>query len=344
MAKEISKKTLDAFSKIEKDLGKNLIVKASSKSKIINVASTGSYGLDEATGIGGYARGRIIEIYGPESSGKTTMCLTAIAREHKTNPDALCAVVDTEHSLDLNYAEALGVDLDRLFISQPDYGEQSIEIVRRLVNTGDFTIIVVDSVASLVPKAEIEGESGDNKLGLQARLMSQAMRLLTGDVEKNNVVLMFTNQIREKIGVMFGNPETTTGGNALKFYASMRFDIRRVATNKDKDDVLTSNTVRVKVIKNKLSAPFRETKFNIEFGIGIDRVGEIFDSAVDKDIIIKAGSWLKYKDLNVQGKESFTQLMKDNEDLYSEIETKLKEYGRSSESEEIKSSTEDTNV
>lgn len=325
MAKELSKTVKDALAKIDKDFGKGSVITASSKDATVDVIPTGSYRLDEATGIGGYPRGRIIEIYGPESSGKTTLCLTAIAEEHKRNPDALAAVIDTEHALDLNYAKALGVDMDRLHISQPDYGEQAIEITRRLIQTGEFTIVIVDSVASLVPKAEIEGESGDNKLGLQARLMSQAMRLLVADVEKYNTALFFTNQIREKIGVMFGSPETTTGGNALKFYASMRFDIRKKITNKDKNDVINSNTVNVTIKKNKLAAPFREAKFDIEFGIGINRPKEIFESAVDKNIIVKSGAWYSYDGSNIgQGGENALGFLLDNPELFAEIENKLK--------------------
>jgi recombination protein RecA len=319
---EQSKRLTDALAKIEKDFGKGSVIGASEKSKVIDVVSTGSMGLDHALGVGGLPRGRIVEIYGPESSGKTTLCLMAIANAH-INPDARCAIVDAEHAIDLNYAQALGIDLDRLHISQPDYGEQALEITRRLAETGDFSVIVVDSVAALVPKAELDGEVGDAKMALQARMMSQALRIMTGTVESTGTLVIFTNQLRDKIGVMFGSPEVTTGGNALKFYASIRLDIRRIATNKDQE-VAVSNKVRVKVVKNKVSPPFRQAEFDIVFGIGIDHVAEVFDRAVDTEIIKKAGSWYSYGDTRLgQGGDTVKDLLRDNAELLAEIKTKV---------------------
>ena len=312
---KVLKLTMD---KIEKDFGKGAIMVLGDKPKKTNQAvSTQSIGLDYALGIGGLPKGRVIEIYGPESSGKTTLTMHVIAEAQKRG--AQCAFIDAEHAFDADYATKLGIDIDKLLISQPDYGEQALEIADRLVDTKKVHLIVIDSVAALVPKNELEGEMGDSKMGLHARLMSQALRKLTGKVSKTGTIVIFINQLREKIGVMFGNPETTTGGNALKFYASVRLDIRRTAQVKDGDEVV-ANHVKVKVIKNKVAPPFRTAEFDLRFGEGIDRYGEVLDAGVELGIINQSGSWFSYNNDKLgQGRESVRQLLKDNEDLYLEI-------------------------
>lgn len=304
--------------KIEKDFGKGAIMILGEKPKSTSQAlSTQSIGLDYALGIGGIPKGRVIEIYGPESSGKTTLTMHLIAEAQKRG--AQCAFIDAEHAFDSAYATKLGIDIDKLLISQPDYGEQALEIADRLVDTKKVHLIVIDSVAALVPKNELEGEMGDSKMGLHARLMSQALRKLTGKVSKTGTIVIFINQLREKIGVMFGNPETTTGGNALKFYASVRLDIRRTAQVKDGDEVVASH-VKVKVIKNKVAPPFRTAEFDIRFGEGIDRFGEVLDAGVELGIINQSGSWFSYNgDKLGQGREAVRQLLRDNEELYLEI-------------------------
>src|SRR5476649_2732257 len=283
-----------ALSQIEKQFGKGSILRLGSKEAIVpvSVISTGSISLDAALGVGGLPRGRVIEIFGPESSGKTTIALQVIAEAQKKG--GIAAFIDVEHALDPAYAKKLGVDIDNLLVSQPDYGEQALEITNTLTASGQIDVLVVDSVAALVPKAELEGEMGDSHMGLQARLMSQALRKLTGSISKSNTTIIFINQIRIKIGVMFGNPETTTGGNALKFYASVRLDIRRVGAIKDKDDVIGSLT-RVKIVKNKTAAPFREAEFDIVYGEGISREGDLIDQAVNLNLVEKSGSWFSYK-------------------------------------------------
>ena len=287
------------------------------------VIPSGSVALDHALGIGGYPRGRIIEIYGPESSGKTTLAIHAIAQAQKLG--GIEAMIDAEHAFDRSYAKALGVNLDTLLISQPDNGEQALEIADNLIRSGAIDIIVIDSVAALTPKAEIEGEMGDNKVGLQARLMSQALRKLTANISKTNTCCIFINQLREKIGVMFGNPETTTGGNALKFYASVRIDVRRTTQLKDGEEAL-GNRTRVKVVKNKMAPPFKKAEFDIVYGEGISRAGEIVDLGVEYGIISKSGSWFSYGDQKLaQGREATKQLIKDNVELAEEIEAKLRE-------------------
>ena len=287
------------------------------------VIPSGSIALDHALGIGGYPKGRIIEIYGPESSGKTTLAIHAIAEAQKAG--GIAAIIDAEHAFDRSYAKALGVDLETLLISQPDNGEQALEIADNLIRSGAVDIVVIDSVAALTPKAEIEGEMGDNKVGLQARLMSQALRKLTANISKTNTCCIFINQLREKIGIMFGNPETTTGGNALKFYASVRLDIRRAATIKDGEEAL-GNHVKVKVVKNKMAPPFKKAEFDIVYGEGISRSGEIVDLGVEFDIIKKSGSWFSYNDSKLaQGREATKQLMVDNPELAEEIEGKIRE-------------------
>ena len=311
--------------KIEKDYGKGTIMKLGDQPQWDErqVIPSGSVALDHALGIGGYPRGRIIEIYGPESSGKTTLAIHAIAQAQKLG--GIAAMIDAEHAFDRSYAKALGVNLDTLLISQPDNGEQALEIADNLIRSGAFDIIVIDSVAALTPKAEIEGEMGDNKVGLQARLMSQALRKLTANISKTNTCCIFINQLREKIGVMFGNPETTTGGNALKFYASVRIDVRRTTQLKDGEEAL-GNRTRVKVVKNKMAPPFKKAEFDIVYGEGISRAGEIVDLGVEYGIISKSGSWFSYGDQKLaQGREATKQLIKDNVELAEEIEAKLRD-------------------
>ena len=311
--------------KIEKDYGKGTIMKLGDQPQWDErqVIPSGSVALDHALGIGGYPRGRIIEIYGPESSGKTTLAIHAIAQAQKLG--GIAAMIDAEHAFDRSYAKALGVNLDTLLISQPDNGEQALEIADNLIRSGAIDIIVIDSVAALTPKAEIEGAMGDNKVGLQARLMSQALRKLTANISKTNTCCIFINQLREKIGVMFGNPETTTGGNALKFYASVRIDVRRTTQLKDGEEAL-GNRTRVKVVKNKMAPPFKKAEFDIVYGEGISRAGEIVDLGVEYGIISKSGSWFSYGDQKLaQGREATKQLIKDNVELAEEIEAKLRD-------------------
>ena len=309
--------------KIDKDYGKGSVMMMNERAaRTVEVISTGSIGLDTALGIGGLPRGRVIEIYGPESSGKTTIATHVIAEAQKKG--GICAMIDAEHAFDSTYAQKLGVDVDNLYISQPDYGEQALEIADRLILSGAIDVLVVDSVAALVPKSELEGEMGDSKMGLQARLMSQAMRKLTSTISKTNTVCIFINQLREKIGVMFGNPETTTGGNALKFYSSVRLDIRRISQIKDGDTALGSR-VKVKVVKNKVAPPFRVAEFDIMFGEGISKVGEIIDMGVELDVISKSGSWFSYESSKLgQGREAVKQLLLDNPELAAEIEGKIR--------------------
>ncbi len=311
--------TLD---KLDKSYGKGAVMKMGDiPSKDIEVISTGSLGLDLALGVGGYPRGRIIEIFGPESSGKTTLAIHAIAEAQKAG--GIAAFIDAEHAFDRFYAANLGIDIDNLIISQPDYGEQALEIADHLISSGAIDIIVIDSVAALVPKSEIEGEMGDSKMGLHARLMSQAMRKLTGTIHKTNCTVIFINQLREKIGVMFGNPETTTGGNALKFYASVRLDIRRRTQIKDGDRVV-GNSTKVKVVKNKVAPPFQIAEFDIMYGQGISKVGEILDLAVEYGIVKKSGSWFSYGDTKLgQGRDAVKLLIKDNPELAEELEGKI---------------------
>ena len=311
-----------AMDKIEKNFGKGSIMKmGDDKIEAVEVIPTGSIGLNAALGVGGYPRGRIIERYGPESSGKTTLAIHAIAEAQKQG--GIAAFIDAEHAFDRFYAEKLGVDVDNLLISQPDCGEQALDIAEQLIRSSAIDIIVVDSVAALTPKAEIEGDMGDNRVGLQARLMSQALRKLTSTISKTNTTCIFINQLREKIGVMFGNPETTTGGNALKFYASVRLDIRRVSQIKDGEDV-KGNQVRVKIVKNKVAPPFRKAEFDIMFGSGISRSGEIIDLGVQLGIIKKSGSWFSYRDSKLaQGRDASKQMMEDNPELAEEIESQI---------------------
>ena len=313
-----------AMSKIEKDFGKGSIMKLGDEHiEKVDVIPTGSISLNAALGVGGYPKGRIIEIYGPESSGKTTLAIHAIAEAQKKG--GIAAFIDAEHAFDRFYAAALGVDIDNLLISQPDNGEQALEIADQLIRSAAVDIVVVDSVAALTPKKEIEGDMGDNVVGLQARLMSQALRKLTSTVSKTNTTCIFINQLREKIGVMFGNPETTTGGNALKFYASVRLDIRRVTAIKDGENVI-GNQVRVKIVKNKVAPPFRKAEFEITFGEGISKVGEIVDLGVEYGIIQKSGSWFSYNDTRLaQGRDATKQVVKDNPELAEEIEAKIME-------------------
>lgn len=310
--------------KIDKDFGKGSVMMMNEKGVVQQaVVSTGSIGLDIALGIGGLPRGRIIEIYGPESSGKTTVATHVIAEAQKKG--GICAIIDAEHAFDSNYAQKLGVDVDNLLISQPDYGEQALEIADRLILSGALDVVVIDSVAALVPKGELEGEMGDSKMGLQARLMSQALRKLTATINKTNTICIFINQLREKIGVMFGNPETTTGGNALKFYASVRLDIRRVSQIKDGDEAV-GNRARVKVVKNKVAPPFRQAEFDIIFGEGISKVGEIIDMGVELGIVQKSGSWFSYEGNKLgQGREAVKDLIRDNPELSAEIEGKIRD-------------------
>jgi recombination protein RecA len=326
--KEQNKEKLKALQvtidKIEKTYGKGAIMKmGDTPIEEIEVISTGSVGLDAALGVGGFPKGRVIEIYGPESSGKTTLAIHAIAEAQKSG--GIAAFIDAEHAFDRSYAQKLGVDTENLLISQPDNGEQALEITENLIRSGAIDIIVIDSVAALTPKSEIEGEMGDSKMGLQARLMSQALRKLTGTINKTNCCCIFINQLREKIGVMFGNPETTTGGNALKFYASVRLDIRRIGQLKDGDSIF-GNRVKVKVIKNKVAPPFRIAEFDILYGEGISKLGEIIDIGVDLNIIKKSGSWFSYGDTKLgQGRDSVKQILADNPELSDEIETKVRE-------------------
>ncbi|HXI00372.1 MAG TPA: recombinase RecA [Sphingobacteriaceae bacterium] len=313
--------TLD---KLEKSYGKGTVMKLGDNAvEPIESISTGSISLDIALGIGGVPKGRVIEIYGPESSGKTTLATHIIAEAQKKG--GIAAFIDAEHAFDKYYAKKLGVDIENLLISQPDNGEQALEIADNLIRSGAIDVIVIDSVAALVPKAEIEGEMGDSKMGLQARLMSQALRKLTGTIAKTGCCCIFINQLREKIGVMFGNPETTTGGNALKFYASVRLDIRRVSQIKDSDEV-SGNRVKVKIVKNKVAPPFRIAEFDVMFGEGISKAGEIIDLGVDFEIIKKAGSWFSYGDTRLgQGRDAVKQILLDNPDLMDELEAKIKE-------------------
>ena len=310
--------------KIEKDYGKGSVMMMNEKSDLaMEVVSTGSIGLDVALGIGGLPRGRVVEIYGPEASGKTTIAIHVIAEAQKKG--GMCAIIDAEHAFDNTYAKKLGVDVDNLLISQPDYGEQALEIADRLILSGALDVVVIDSVAALVPKSELEGEMGDSKMGLHARLMSQALRKLTATISKTNTICIFINQLREKIGVMFGNPETTTGGNALKFYASVRLDIRRLAQIKDGEEAV-GNRVKVKVVKNKVAPPFRSAEFDIIFGEGISKTGEILDMGVELGVVQKSGSWFSYNNDKLgQGRDSVKQLLIDNPELANEIETKIRE-------------------
>jgi len=309
--------------KIEKDFGKGSVMMMGERgTEPMEVISTGSLGLDIALGIGGFPKGRIIEIYGPESSGKTTVAIHTIAEAQKKG--GICAIIDAEHAFDSSYARRLGVDVDALLISQPDHGEQALEIADRLILSGAVDVVVIDSVAALVPKGELEGEMGDSKMGLQARLMSQALRKLTATISKTNCCCIFINQLREKIGVMFGNPETTTGGNALKFYASVRLDIRRMTQIKDGDSAV-GNRVKVKVVKNKVAPPFRQAEFDIIFGEGISKMGEVLDMGVEYGIIQKSGSWFSYEGNKLgQGRDAVKQLLNDNPEVAAEVEGKIK--------------------
>ena len=318
-------KALDAaLTQIERTFGKGSIMRLGQNTNIdIEAISTGSLGTDIALGIGGLPKGRIIEIYGPESSGKTTFALSVVAQAQKKG--GICAFVDAEHALDPSYAKKIGVDIENLLVSQPDSGEQALEIADTLVRSGAIDVLVVDSVAALVPKAELEGEMGDSHMGLQARLMSQALRKLTSTVSRSNTLIIFINQIRMKIGVMFGSPETTTGGNALKFYASVRLDIRRIGSIKDKDEVI-GNLTRVKVVKNKVSPPFKTVDFDILYGQGISKLGEVIDLGVKLGIVEKSGSWFSYGDQRIgQGKENVRQFLKDTPAIATEIEKKIRE-------------------
>ncbi|PKQ45710.1 recombinase RecA [Confluentibacter flavum] len=325
------KLTLD---KLDKAYGKGTVMKMSDKAVVdVEVISSGSLGLDIALGVGGYPRGRVIEIYGPESSGKTTLTLHAIAEAQKAG--GIAAFIDAEHAFDRFYAEKLGVDIDNLIISQPDNGEQALEITDNLIRSGAIDIVVIDSVAALTPKSEIEGEMGDSKMGLHARLMSQALRKLTGSISKTNCTVIFINQLREKIGVMFGNPETTTGGNALKFYASVRLDIRRSTQIKETDGNVTGNKTRVKVVKNKVAPPFKTAEFDIMYGEGISKVGEVLDIAVENEIIKKSGSWFSYEDTKLgQGRDAVKAIIKDNPELMDELEAKVRKIAKAGSSSE----------
>ncbi len=316
------KLTLD---KLDKTYGKGAVMKmGDSVVADVEVIPSGSLGLDIALGVGGYPRGRVVEIYGPESSGKTTLTLHAIAEAQKNG--GIAAFIDAEHAFDRFYAEKLGVDIDNLIISQPDHGEQALEIADNLIRSGAIDIVIIDSVAALTPKSEIEGEMGDSKMGLHARLMSQALRKLTASISKTHCTVIFINQLREKIGIMFGNPETTTGGNALKFYASVRLDIRRSTQIKDTDGAVQGNKTRVKVVKNKVAPPFKMAEFDIMYGEGISKIGEILDLGVEFEIIKKSGSWFSYGDTKLgQGRDAVKALLKDNPELSEELESKIKE-------------------
>ena len=310
--------------KLEKSYGKGVLMKLGDR-VVEDIASipTGSINLDLALGVGGYPRGRVVEIYGPESSGKTTLTIHAIAEAQKQG--GVAAFIDAEHAFDASYAQALGVDIDNLYISQPDNGEQALEVADHLISSGAVDLVVIDSVAALTPKSEIEGEMGDSKMGLHARLMSQALRKLTATIHKTNCTVIFINQIRMKIGVMFGNPETTTGGNALKFYSSVRLDIRRIGAIKNGDDII-GNRTRVKVVKNKVAPPFRKVEFDIMFGKGISRYGEVLDLATDLDVVKKSGSWFSYEETKLgQGRDAVKQMLSDNPELSHELEEKIKE-------------------
>ena len=330
-----------ALGKIEKEFGKGSVMKlGEATSMAIDVISTGSIGLDIAVGIGGLPKGRIIEVYGPESSGKTTVALHTVAEAQKQG--GIAAFIDAEHALDPVYAKALGVDIDNLIISQPDTGEQALEIAEALIRSGAIDIIVVDSVAALVPRAEIEGDMGDSHVGLQARLMSQALRKLTGSIKKSNCVAIFINQLREKVGIMFGNPETTTGGRALKFYSSVRLDVRKIDTIKQGDKVLGSRT-RVKVVKNKVAPPFKQAEFDIMYGEGISKVGDLLDIASDIDIVKKSGAWYSYNDTKLgQGREYVKKFLQDNPDLIKEIDEKVRHYYKLDETRENAQEEDDT--
>jgi recombination protein RecA len=325
---EVNKEKLKALQlamdKLEKTYGKGTVMKLGDEAiEQMETIPSGSIGLDVALGIGGYPKGRIIEIYGPESSGKTTLAIHAIAEAQKQG--GICAIVDAEHAFDKFYAEALGVDTENLLISQPDNGEQALEIADNLIRSGAIDLIVIDSVAALTPRSEIEGEMGDSSVGVQARLMSKALRKLTGSISKTKCCCIFINQLREKIGVMFGNPETTTGGNALKFYASIRIDIRRTQQIKDGETII-GNRTKVKVVKNKVAPPFRQTEFDIIYGRGISRTGELIDMGVDYGVIKKSGSWFSYNETKLgQGRDAVKQLLDDNPDLHEEIEIKVRE-------------------
>jgi recombination protein RecA len=324
MADERGKAIELAVAQIEKQFGKGSIMRLGSKEAIVPIAviSTGAISFDAALGVGGFPRGRVVEIFGPESSGKTTIALQVVAEAQKTG--GMAAFVDAEHALDPGYAKKLGVDVDNLLVSQPDYGEQALEIVEALVRSNAIDVLVVDSVAALVPKAELDGEMGDSHMGLQARLMSQALRKLTGTVAKSRTCLIFINQIREKIGVMFGNPETTTGGRALKFYSSVRIDIRRIAAIKE-GDVVTGSRTRVKIVKNKVAAPFRESEFDILYGEGISREGDLIDLAVAQNILEKSGSWFSYKGERIgQGRENARSFLKENKDTMAKLDAEVR--------------------
>ena len=316
------KLTLD---KLDKTYGKGTVMKmGDSPNENVESISSGSLGLDIALGVGGYPKGRVVEIYGPESSGKTTLTLHAIAECQKKG--GIAAFIDAEHAFDRFYAENLGVDIENLIISQPDHGEQALEIADNLIRSGAIDMVIIDSVAALTPKSEIEGEMGDSKMGLHARLMSQALRKLTSSISKTNCTVIFINQLREKIGIMFGNPETTTGGNALKFYASIRLDIRRSTQIKNSDGVVMGNKTRVKIVKNKVAPPFKLAEFDIMYGEGISKVGEIIDLAVESEIMNKSGSWFSYEGTKLgQGRDAVKTLLKDNPDLMETLESKLKE-------------------
>ncbi|MBW8875261.1 MAG: recombinase RecA [Acidobacteria bacterium] len=313
-----------ALSQIERQFGKGAIMRLGQRETLgLEAISTGSISVDHAIGIGGFPRGRVVEVYGPESSGKTTLALSVIAQAQKKG--GIAAFIDAEHALDAEYARKLGVDIDNILVSQPDNGEQALEIAEMLVRSNAVDVVVIDSVAALVPKAELEGEMGDSHVGLQARLMSQALRKLTAIVSKSKTCLVFINQIREKIGVMFGNPETTTGGRALKFYASVRIDIRRIAALKDGEEV-TGSRAKVKVVKNKVAAPFRQAEFDIDYGEGISKNGELVDLGVEHKMVVKSGAWYSYGDLRLgQGRDNAKNFLRDNPDLADEIETKIRE-------------------
>jgi len=327
-AKDVQQEKLKSLqltlAKLDKDFGKGTIMKMSDKAvEQVPSIPTGSIALDMALGIGGLPRGRVIEIFGPESSGKTTLAIHAIAEAQKLG--GIAAFIDAEHAFDRSYAQKLGVKMDSLYVSQPDNGEQALEIADALIRSSAIDILVIDSVAALTPKAEIEGDMGDSRMGLQARLMSQALRKLTGNISKTNTCCIFINQLREKIGVMFGNPETTTGGNALKFYASVRIDIRKTTAIKDGEDV-SGNRVKVKIVKNKLAPPFRRAEFDVIYGVGISRIGEIIDLGTTFNIIKKSGSWFSYGETKLgQGREAVKQLLTDNEELAAELEEKIRQ-------------------